>query len=259
MTTPTRGYKALAALAEAYNDCELCDALCESRTQVVFGSGSSRARIVVVSTAPAEEEDREGIPFWGDAGRLLMDLFAHAWPDTEAMSKVRDHDEDDEYFDELREYLDEHIFWTNAILCRPPEIRRSRDGMPVYRDPAPAEKKACRDRLNRTIYAIDPLLVVGVGKIAAGILMGSAVQITQKRGGIYDISVPSPVTGEPVRYPMLALLDPAFLLQRGDQDLISRKRGNCYKTIEDLRWALGLLQVHHKSVFGMDFPGETHE
>lgn len=246
MAGPTRGLDALHELADAYAACDRCPALCEERNQVVFGSGAYDARVMVIAEAPGEDEDREGAPFVGESGQLLMDLFAHAWPETKELEDIRALDEDQEYFPELREFLDDYIFWTNVVLCRPPENR----------DPAPAEKKACRDRLERTIYAIDPLLIVGVGKVASAALLRSAVQITQKRGRIYDISIPSPITGELVRYPMLAILHPAFLLRKGDQDLMSRKKGNSYKTKEDLRWALDLLQNHHQYVFRTDFPLE---
>jgi uracil-DNA glycosylase family 4 len=253
----TKGIEALNMLADAYEQCQRCPALCESRSQVVFGTGMWDARIVVVGKAPEADEDGTGIPFNGDAGRLLVDLFAHAWPETEEMADIGTLEDDDSYFDELREYLDRYIFWTNLVLCRAPENGTSRDGTPTFRDPTTAERKECRDRLDRTIYAIDPLLIVGVGKTAASALMGAAVQITQKRGNIYDIAISSPVTGLPVRYPMLTLMDPGFLMKKGDQDLMLKGKGNSYKTKEDIKWALSLLQDHHRAVYRMDFPLES--
>jgi uracil-DNA glycosylase len=255
----TKGFEALQELAELYSGCTLCPGLTESRSQVVFGAGSSTAPIMIISKAPDSEEDAEGIPFWGEAGRLLMDLLAHAWPETEEMLAIRDLDEDGDYFEELREYLDQYIFWTNTVLCRPPALPTHARDRERTREPSAVEKNACRSRLDRTIYAVDPLLIIGVGKTAASSLMGSTVQITQKRGRIFDISIPSPVTGEPVRYPMLVLVDPGFLLQRGDQDLLGRKKGHCYQALEDLKWALSLLQSHHETVRRTDFPSPPED
>ena len=146
------GKKALIDLSEAYADCDLCPLLCASRSEVVFGSGAASAPIVVVGEAPGGVEDAEGTAFVGDSGQLLMDLLAKAWPDDEELKQIRKIEEDSHYFRELREYLDRFIFWTNSTLCRPPEGR----------NPTPQELKNCRDRLDRTIYAVDPLLIIAV-------------------------------------------------------------------------------------------------
>ena len=67
MTSHICGLKALVELSSTYEDCRICEKLCESRSQVVFGSGSSSASIMVIAEAPGEEEDAEGAPFLGQS------------------------------------------------------------------------------------------------------------------------------------------------------------------------------------------------
>lgn len=239
------GRRALVELSEQYQDCDRCSLLCKSRRQVVFGSGSSSAPIVVVGEAPGDTEDKEGVPFVGDSGKLLMDLLAKAWPDDDTLSEIRKISEDVTYFAELREYLDEYIFWTNTVLCHPADNRT----------PSTAETKACLGRLHRTIYAVDPTLVIGVGKVPVSLLVGKSLAITDKKvhGTIYDVAVPSPISGQPVRYPMLAILHPSFLLREGDQNLVKLKRGYTYETLIDLRRGLELLEGLHIDAYGRSF------
>jgi uracil-DNA glycosylase family 4 len=227
------GRTALLELESSYAGCEKCQLLVKSREQVVFGSGSSRANILIVGEAPGAAEDYEGVPHVGDAGKLLMDVLARAWPaaDDPNLSEISNIREDSTYFELLRQYLDAHVFWTNAVLCK------TADGRP----PSAVEVKNCSDRLHRTIYAVDPALIVATGKTAASALVGKAVAISEKRGTIFDIAVPSPVTGALVRYPMLAILCPGYLLKEGDQRLVKKKQGKTYDTIQDMKYALGLL------------------
>jgi uracil-DNA glycosylase len=238
----TVGRDALVDLVLVYEGCVRCPLLVESRSQVVFGSGNARASIMVIGEAPGGEEDWEGEPFIGMAGRLLMNLFAHALKDEPDIQRLTKYTDDDEYFQELRDYLDRFIFWCNIVCCRPEDNR----------DPVKDEIKACNDRLNRTIYAVDPLLIIGAGKIAATTLLGKSVAVTNESGTIYDISIPSPVTGRPVRYPMMALVHPAWLARQGDQDLVKRKQGKTYEAIEDLGYGLDLVRLyagHHGDTF----------
>lgn len=230
-------------LGEEYADCDRCTNLCASRKRVVFGSGSSSAPIMVVGEAPGNTEDEEGVTFVGEGGQLLMSMLATAWPKDDRMAEIKRIQEDGPYFEELREYLDDYIFWTNAALCHPPENR----------NPTSQELKNCASRLHRAIYAVDPLLIIAAGKIPASLLMGKSVQITDRHGDIFDIKIPSPVTGDPVRYPMLAILHPAFLLRQGDQPLVKKKKGTTYETIEDLRRGLEVLQRLHIQAYGHSF------
>ena len=239
----TCGKHALIELSEEYDGCEKCPLLVKSRTQVVFGGGSSTAPIVIVGEAPGAEEDEEGAVFIGDCGQLFMDVIAKAWPPCPEMAEISKIGEDKTYFHRLRDYLDEYIFWTNTGLCRPEDNRT----------PTATEVKNCLDRLHRSIYAVDPVLIIAAGKVAASALVGKSVAITEKRGRIFDIAIPSPVTGNPVRYPMLAILHPSYLLRQGDQKLVKKKQGVTYQTIKDLEYGFGLVDQLYRDAYGRPF------
>jgi DNA polymerase len=248
----SRGLDEIIRLSEEYRHCKKCQLLCKSRTEVVFGSGSVRADLLVIGEAPGAEEDEEGIPFIGRSGRLLMDMFRIKWPETERMAEIRntpDEEDDAKYFSNLRDYLDDHIFWTNVVLCRPENNRT----------PTAREIKECRDRLYRTIYAVDPMLILAAGKPAATALVGKTVGILDKRGTIFDIEIPSPVTGNPVRYPCMAILHPSYLLRKGDQSRVEDEEGDTYETLEDIGYALSLLTQQYMDIFGTSFPDKPED
>jgi len=181
-----------------------------------------------------------GESFRGPAGELLMDLILNVWPDREVVESIREIENEAEYFDAARDLLDEYIYWTNIVMCFPEDNR----------SPSRNEVKACRERLQRAIYAVDPKLIIATGKTAASALVGKMVPITHKRGRIFDISVPSPPTGVAVRYPMMALLDPSYALRKGDAAQIKKKRGVTYAIMEDLRYALSLVEELGHKVHG---------
>lgn len=247
----TRGLDELVRLSEEYEHCKNCDLLCKSRSSVVFGSGSVRSDLLIVGEAPGQEEDEYGVPFVGRSGRLLMDLLRLKWPQTDRMVEIMEIPEyrDEQFFDELRDYLDDHIFWTNVVLCRPDDNRT----------PSAKEIKACRDRLQKTIYAVDPMLIIAAGKPAATALVGKTVGILNKRGTIFDIEIPSPVTGKPVRYPCMAILHPSYLLRKGDQAQLTEETGDTYETSEDIGYALDLLTQQYDDMFGTEFPTKPKE
>jgi uracil-DNA glycosylase len=229
------GAEALDRLDETYHNCQLCPALCASRTQVVHSSGKADATIVVVGESPGHEEDSEGIPFIGPGSVLLLELLKGAWPNSDKLGQIeesRDLIGESEYYAELREFFGDYILWTNVVQCLTPEGRA----------PTPAEIKACRDRLLKTVYAADPLLIIALGKTAGSAMLGKTVKLQKTSGAIYDVSIPSPTTGEDIRYPLLILPTPEYLLKRGDHTLIDRKQGEAYGVLEALRWALDLVE-----------------
>lgn len=247
------GLDALMALRDEYSECDRCPLLCKSRNTPVFGSGSATAPILIIGDCPGDEEDDCGIPFVGPAGRRMMDMLRMAWPPTEEMAHLdglwERYGDSDRYWDALRDYLDQHIFWTNLVLCRPTDSDGER------RAPAPNEIKNCRDRLQRTIYAVDPLLIIAVGKAPASALTGKVVQIAKQRGEVFDVRIPSPVTGDAVRYPCLATLSPGHLLSTGSAGLLALEQGDTYETIEDLKWMFNtLLNPQYRDLYGTDFP-----
>ena len=229
------GLNALRRVVDEYEGCEKCDLLCGSRTQVVFGSGSATADIVIVGEAPGSDEDLDGIPFTGRSGRLLLQLLEKVW-DGEEVEKIRGISDDDEYYRQVRDLVEERVFFTNVVMCHPEENRT----------PSAKEVKNCKERLHRMIYAVDPKLVIAAGKTAASAILGKKVPIVSKRGEIFDVSITSPVTGESIRYPMMALLHPSYLLRKGDMALVNKKEGDTYLTMGDLRYAMTLLKEYNR-------------
>lgn len=230
------GKEALRLLYEEHRNCDKCTLLCESRLQPVFGSGSASADIVFVGESPGEQEDEENETLMGKSGRLLLQLFDMSWPNPERLSELREIQDNERYFASLKDFLEEYVFFTNTILCRSAENRT----------PSKEEIKNCRTRLENTIYAIDPLLVIAAGKTAATTLLGKNVSILDKRGTIFDISVTSPSTGKKVRYPMLAILSPSYLLRKGDKSLVRQGQGDTHSTIQDLKYGLDLITKHYE-------------
>ncbi len=128
-------------------DCRRCR-LCEKRTNIVFGVGNPQARIMFIGEGPGADEDAQGIPFVGRAGKLLTDII-------KAMGLSR-----------------EEVYIANVVKCRPPGNR----------DPEPDEMDACMPFLEAQIDVIRPEVIVALGRVAVQALMGHPVQITKIRG-----------------------------------------------------------------------------
>jgi DNA polymerase len=143
--------------------CRLC-ALCETRTQTVFGTGSRRARLMVVGEAPGAEEDRQGEPFVGRAGMLLNSMLRAAG------------------------FERGEVFIANVLKCRPPNNR----------DPAPEESDRCLPYLRRQIELLGPAAILCVGRIAAQRLLGCEETLGRLRGRVHRLGdVPVVVTYHP--------------------------------------------------------------
>jgi uracil-DNA glycosylase len=145
--------EALAALRiEIGPQCVRCK-LCElGRSQVVFGVGHSKARLMFVGEAPGEDEDKKGEPFVGRAGQLLTKII-------EAIGMTRD-----------------QVYIANVIKCRPPGNR----------NPEPDEVAACEPFLFRQIDVIQPKVIVPLGKFAAQCLLKTMDPITKLRGRQFE-------------------------------------------------------------------------
>ncbi len=137
-------------LRSEVTSCQLCS-LCTTRTQIVFGEGNLNADWLFVGEAPGEHEDEQGLPFVGEAGKLLSEMFR-------AMQLTR-----------------EEVFLTNSLKCRPP----------LNRDPHVDEIKQCRDYLQRQIALIQPKLIIAVGRIAAQTLLETHEKIGNLRGTVH--------------------------------------------------------------------------
>ncbi len=128
-------------------DCQRCK-LCTGRKNIVFGSGNPRAELVFVGEGPGENEDLQGQPFVGAAGELLTKMI-------EAMGFNRD-----------------LVYICNVVKCRPPGNR----------NPEPDEIQACEPFLRSQLLAIQPKVIVALGKFAAQTLLRDSTPITKMRG-----------------------------------------------------------------------------
>jgi uracil-DNA glycosylase family 4 len=156
--------------------CTRCP-LHATRTQAVPGSGNANAQVMFVGEAPGYHEDRLGIPFVGQAGKLLDQLL-------EGIGLGRD-----------------DVFIANVLKCRPPENR----------DPLPAEIAACQDHLFRQVEIIRPRLICTLGNFATKLLSGRPDGISRVHGCELEISLGGTLTVlYPLYHPAAALYMPAM-------------------------------------------------
>lgn len=134
--------------ADAIKDCPKCKLLARTRKQVVFGAGNPNADVVVVGEAPGADEDEQGKPFIGRAGKLLTDIL-------KAINFSR-----------------EEIFICNILKCRPPENR----------NPLPDEIANCEPYLFKQLEMIKPKLILAVGTFAAQTLLQTKEPLGKLRG-----------------------------------------------------------------------------
>src|SRR5882757_9392057 len=147
MATPAQRREALKAVWHEARDCTRCP-LADTRTTVVFGNGDADADLMFVGEAPGANEDREGLPFVGQAGKLL-----------------------DKLLDEIG--LDRgQVFVANVLKCRPPGNR----------DPQPGEIETCEPYLFRQVELIEPLVVCTLGNFSTKLLRGDSTGITRLHG-----------------------------------------------------------------------------
>ena len=136
-------------LAEA-QQCQAC-ALCQTRTQTVFGVGDQQADWLVIGEGPGADEDAQGEPFVGRAGKLLN-------PMLQAIGLRR-----------------EQVYITNIVRCRPPDNR----------EPRPEEAAQCRPFLERQIALVQPRIILALGRVAAQNLLNTDVPIGKLRGQVH--------------------------------------------------------------------------
>jgi uracil-DNA glycosylase family 4 len=168
---------ALREYAEQTASCTKC-ALAQGRTQVVFGSGSPTAELMFVGEAPGFHEDQQGIPFVGQAGKLLDKLL-----DGIGLTRA-------------------DVWVCNVLKCRPPGNR----------DPLPEEIAACEPHLFRQIELIQPTLVATLGNFATKLLSGKPAGITRVHGYEQEVTLGSrTVSLYPLYHPAAALYTPSML------------------------------------------------
>jgi DNA polymerase len=138
----------LKELLMAARQCTRCAELAATRTSVVFGAGNADAELMFVGEAPGANEDLQGLPFVGAAGKLLEQLLGEI-----GLSRAE-------------------VFIANVLKCRPPGNR----------DPQPTEIENCRPYLVRQVELIEPRVICTLGNFATKLLRGDPAGITRVHG-----------------------------------------------------------------------------
>ncbi len=160
---PISASGSLEAVAEIISGCRLC-ALCEGRTNTVPGEGNPRATLMCIGEGPGANEDAQGRPFVGAAGKLLDQILA-------AIECPR-----------------ETVFIANIVKCRPPQNRK----------PLPDEAAACLPYLHRQIALVRPRVLLAMGGTAAEYLLGVKQSLGALRGAVHRYGeIPLVVTYHP--------------------------------------------------------------
>jgi DNA polymerase len=153
-------------------ECQKCS-LCKSRTQTVFGLGNTNADWMLIGEAPGQNEDLEGKPFVGPAGKLLTEMIR-------AIGLERD-----------------AVYIANILKCRPPNNR----------DPKNEEVETCNDYLQRQIKLVQPKIILAVGRIAAQTLLKTNESLAKLRGKTHQLNaIPLVVVYHPA-YLLRSLLE----------------------------------------------------
>jgi DNA polymerase len=134
-------------------DCERCPALVDSRSRIVNGVGAADADLLFVGEAPGATEDEEGEPFVGRSGGVLDDALRDV-----GLTRV-------------------DVRITNCVRCRPPDNR----------DPTAEELSNCREYLLAELDAVDPELVVTLGKVPSEHLLDRSVAVTREAGDVAEV------------------------------------------------------------------------
>ena len=129
------------------NQCRKCK-LCQNRTNVVFGTGNKQADLMFIGEGPGADEDKQGVPFVGKAGKLMNMAF-------EAIGLKR-----------------EEVYIANIVKCRPPGNRNPEDD----------EATACLNYLRNQVILVKPKIVVLLGSVALKNILGKEYGITASRG-----------------------------------------------------------------------------
>lgn len=184
----------LGDLESAAHGCRGCE-LWQPATQVVFGSGGRSARIVLVGEQPGDQEDKQGEPFVGPAGRVLDQALAEAGIDREA------------------------AYLTNAVKHFRFQQRGKRR---IHQKPDLGHLVACHPWLDAELEAVDARVVVAMGATAARAVLGRPVKIGEVRGRLLE---------EPTR-PVLVTTHPSAVLRLRGRDGYD---GAYASLVEDLR------------------------
>jgi DNA polymerase len=177
VTSASERREQLKAVYEQARDCVRCP-LHATRTQVVFGAGNADSGLMFVGEAPGANEDRLGLPFVGQAGKLLDKLL-------EEISLSRG-----------------DVFVCNVLKCRPPNNR----------DPQPNEIGSCEGYLRSQVELIEPTMICTLGNFSTKLLRGDSTGISRLHGNeeVLTIGVRA-VRLYPLYHPAAALYTPSTL------------------------------------------------
>jgi uracil-DNA glycosylase family protein len=204
------GIKSLAALRAKAEDCRACP-LFASATQTVFSEGTKTAEIFLIGEQPGDEEDVEGRPFVGPAGRKLDELLEEAGIDRSTL------------------YLTnavKHFKWTPA-----PRGRKRLHSRPVGK-----EIGACRGWLDAELRIVKPVAVVCLGAVAAQGFLGTSYRITEQRGEIDETTPWAPLFMSTF-HPSAILRAPDLLTRLATQDAVVTDLRNIARAVESRRRA----------------------
>jgi uracil-DNA glycosylase len=173
-------------LQSTVSSCQAC-ALCEGRKNTVFGMGQAaaeptlapRADWLIVGEAPDENEDSQGEPFAGQAGKLLDNMLRAVLSDGKPLSRQS------------------NVFIANVLKCRPP----------ANRNPSADEIAMCQPYLQRQIALLQPKIIIAMGRFAVQSLLGSTEPLGKLRGRVHSLP------GCAVPMPVIVTYHPAYLLR----------------------------------------------
>jgi DNA polymerase len=180
----------IRTLTAAAQECRGCD-LYKAATQVVFGAGPSKARVVFVGEQPGDQEDRQGAPFVGPAGAMLDKALEDAGiPRSD-------------------------VYVTNAVKHFKWEPRGKRR---IHKKPRASEIKACKPWLEAELRAVKPHIVVCLGATAAQSMLGSQFKLMQNRGKVIagQAGADADLAGSALR--IIATIHPSAVLRAPDAE-----------------------------------------
>ena len=178
----------LRVLRAAAPKCRGCD-LYKTATQVVFGAGPARARVMFVGEQPGDQEDRQGVPFVGPAGAMLDKALADA-----GIARG-------------------DVYLTNAVKHFKWEPRGKRR---IHKKPRASEVKACRPWLEAEVRAVKPQILVCLGAVAAQALLGPQFKLMQNRGKVLEATGPNAPAVAVER--VVATIHPSAVLRAPDSE-----------------------------------------